>query len=242
MCTILNGINGRIHLDFLAPVGFIADKTMWRVFIVKAPAASTGIIWHNTACDDVTLIPLCNMGADLTGKMQSVIFNQAGLAKNFIGSAATEHLDDVWHMLQYVDRVGGASPFTGELTIQKDGLARETTTTYSRSGMVDATFPKWYTLGVLRRGPVPSVGPFKAGCMGYHSLITGVDPSQGDMDDVWDSFNTGGGRSSTLRITEAIQSVVGAGTVRWAGGLDGTLPHVGLMPTYVNTTLELANW
>lgn len=249
IATVLDGVSSRVELD-LAAESYTEAGNWHEVLLIKSTALAPTNYWSNIGNNDATLKPFHSVlvgdgaGAD-AGQQQATIVDDSVTVVNETASAATQHVDGRWHLIQGRDTVAAG---TGTIGVQTDGAPRELLAdTYTRFA-VDATFPAFKTLGCIRRnvGGVPE--QFATGTIGYYALITGVQLSQADMNVIWDAFDTGGGRSNLLVVTRAIQSVLGAGTLQWAGELNGNRapPHVNDAgadpPIYVDCTFERAEY
>ena len=237
MVAFLDGVTAHITIDGLGAVAYGQTTDTHQILLVRAVDPTDFHYWTTAGSSTAQFHSLINSvgTASLEGHTRAVRFAGVGLATS---TANSQCADGGWHLLQ------GAGQYTGPnatVYLQTDGMTRESAGTYARvAGTCDKV-----TIGARRHSSGPSViDEIVPGHVGYFALITGVQLSQGDMDVIWAAFDTGGGRSNTRRITEAIQSVLGAGTLEWAGGLDGKLPHVNTAgaaaPIYVDAVLERA--
>jgi len=202
------------------------------VALVKSDSAAVRY-WNHIGRTTTSFYSPLNQ--DATGKMR---FVQPGAVVG-TGSAATEHDDGGWHMLQSADQY---SVPLGTAIVQKDGETRETLGTYTRLPFTG----DYFTLNGRRLGAGPTIDVLDTGTMGYYAVMEGADLSQADMDSIWDAFNTGGGRVNTRVITAAIEAL--GGTVVYAVELNGQAsglhadPNGVGMPTYVDCTFEDADY
>lgn len=239
MVAVLNGTNAHIEIDGLAPVTYTQTGDTHMVYLVKKAAPSL-TFWSFIGNNDATLLPwnaVEDMGSG-TGELSALIRNQTTAALDFTGSSATNHADGEWHMLQASDQYTDPN---GQVFLQVDGGTREASATYLRYA-VDATYPKFFTLGALRRGVGGLPSGWDACKMGYYALVSGQKLSAANMDAIYAAFNTGGGRRNTRIITSTIQGLLSSGTLQFAGDLNGSAPHVGPVPICVNCTHEVASY
>lgn len=252
IATVLDGVTAHITIDDLAAV-ITQTADIQVISIVKGDDPTVSASWCVAGADDATSLPYWSvLGRSPTapneGHARTLTTSHVGVLVNATGTGQTQHVDGRYHMFQGADHYSAPN---GQCYVQVDGATREAMGgAYARPAN-DATWSKWFTLGAFRRGLTPDITTLAEGAMGYFAIVTGVQFSQANMDAIWDAFDTGGGRNNTMVVTRAIEAAItdaGAGTLQWAGELNGnaTAPHVNAAgadpPIYVDCTFELANY
>lgn len=242
LAAVFNGTTSHITIDGLAADAYGQTKVATGyVMLVKAspPSSRWWVSFANT--DDLgTYSTMLNT---LSTKMQGVVVFEGSTKLNVTGPAQTQHVDGEWHLIHGADHYDDPN---GKVYGQVDGATRSLLGTYAR--FVSPTpNNSMFSLGVLRYKSGPTFFGRKAMIIGYLARYDDEILDQAAWNRIFAAFDTGGGRYDTRVITEAIRGeLVGAGSLKWAGALDGSLPHVNpdavADPIYVDITFEPANY
>lgn len=241
--AVLNGTSSYIDFDGLAADAYAQTKAATHyVMLLKSAGLDTTFRYWFGISDDATpskyhaIINQTGAGGS-EGRLRTLVVNTSTLL-NATGTAATEHIDDAWHMVQSADHYNAGN---GDVVVQVDGATREMLGSYLRFAA-----PTYELCSVGSRRHDGTVDLFVDGVVGYLARIDGEILSQASWTAIHTAFDTGGGRLNTRRVTEAIQGALTTGVCKWAGNLDGSAPHVNTdsiaAPIYNNCTFEAAGY
>lgn len=237
----LNGTSSWINLDGLAADAYGQTKIATGYVMLVKSVTPGSRYWAALAnADDLGTYqtPL----AALSGKLSATIVLAGTTKQNAQGPAQTQHVDGEWHLIHGADHYGDPS---GLAYRQVDGATRSFLGAYVRFASPTPDY-SMFSLGVLRYKSGPTFFGYSAGTLGYFARYDDEILDQASWDAIFAAFDTGGGRSNTRRITEAIQNELTTGTLKYAIALDGSAPHVDPdsvgAPTFVDVEFEPANY
>lgn len=221
--------SGYVTMDGMAADAYgQADEGHLTIMLVRNSDPSIFHYWaalsHPTST--INYIGAVNQtgAAGAEGRLRGLIANGTGLV-NQPGTAATEHIDGEWHLVQSGEWL--TAPPVATVWGKVGSNAREAMGTYTR--FADPGYGQ-FSLGVRRHGT--QVDLLHGGDIGY---LARIDFPAGDtvisdaqQSDIHAAFSTGGGRRDTRVVTASILDIVApanSGRLKWAGNLDGGPGH-----------------
>lgn len=244
---ILDGIASHITIDGIARFVYRSFEPESRqILIARTSGGPTAQLLVNATDGTATTYPRLTMRSHSNAGLRSVVQNASStIVQDAQSSSALAWDDGRWHVLEWVNRLTST---TFHSRMKVDGIPVEVDRAPNGTfitGNLGAWDGDLFTIGAVRFGTGPTIAAFAQLDVAYYALVTGEQLVDARHNDLWLSFDQGGGRRDLRFVTERLARQSSTAVIRYAGPLDGRAEaHIALSgeATYVSCTFAPARF